>query len=145
GPEPSAVRQQPPVREQPQRAGQTAATPEPAIAAGTQTPDQAGTTPTAVVNAPQVNLLATMAVLATAQAAPATATPGVGAPPTALALRPLAPGSPAPRPQVAAPVVRPTASAGLFIPWEVLAGIGGGLISAGLVLYAFRRPSAGSS
>jgi hypothetical protein len=142
---PTAAPPPAPVTEPTQPARQTAANAEPTIAAGTQTPDQASGTPTAVVNAPQVNLLATMAVLATAQAAtPPTATPAPAAPPTALALRPLAPGSPAPRPQAAAPVVRPTASAGLFIPWEVLAGIGGGLISAGLVLYAFRRPSVGS-
>jgi hypothetical protein len=30
----------------------------------------------------------------------------------------------------------------VFIPWEVIAGIGGGIIAAALVLYAFRRTPA---
>jgi hypothetical protein len=35
--------------------------------------------------------------------------------------------------------LRPTGSSGIFIPWEVVAGIGGGIVAAGLVLFAFRR------
>jgi hypothetical protein len=97
----------------------------------------------AVVNAPQqVNLLATMSTLATAQAVPVARTPTPAAVP-ANGVRPVS--SPVPRGQTsfAAPVIRPTASSGLFIPWEVLAGVGGGLISAAIVLYAFRRPVGG--
>jgi hypothetical protein len=97
----------------------------------------------AVVNAPQqVNLLATMSTLATAQAVPVARTPTPAAAP-ANGARALS--SPVPRAQAsfAGPVIRPTASSGLFIPWEVLAGVGGGLISAAIVLYAFRRPIGG--
>ena len=39
---------------------------------------------------------------------------------------------------VAAPVTRPRGTAGVFLPWELLAGIGGGIVSAGLILLALR-------
>jgi hypothetical protein len=127
-------------------------TPAPAAPAPTDvapSPDDAapsapapGSSVPAVVNAPQqVNLLATMSTLATAQAVPVARTPT----PAAAPANGVRASSPVPRTQAsfAAPVIRPTASSGLFIPWEVLAGVGGGLISAAIVLYAFRRPIGG--
>ena len=60
-------------------------------------------------------------------------------PPVAAAqatLRPLA--TPTRQPVAAAPVTVSRSSSGVLIPWEVLAGIGGGIVSAGLALYALR-------
>jgi hypothetical protein len=141
-----APQQPPPVPQQP--AQQPPAAPAPTEAAASSedatSSAQAPSSPApAVVNAPQqVNLLATMSTLATAQAVPVARTPTPAAAP-ANGVRPVS--SPVPRSQAsfAAPVIRPTASSGLFIPWEVLAGVGGGLISAAIVLYAFRRPIGG--
>lgn len=46
---------------------------------------------------------------------------------------------PAAPPKTAAQVAKPKGSAGLFIPWEVVAGVGGGILSASIVLFASRR------
>jgi len=87
-----------------------------------------------------------MSTLATAQAAaPVARTPSpAAAPNNSPAQRAVPASSPLPRGQASfSPVIRPSATTGLFVPWEVLAGIGGGLISAAIVLYALRRPSGG--
>lgn len=59
--------------------------------------------------------------------------------------RPTATGAvvPTPRPLSAAQQIqKPRGSAGIVIPWELLAGVGGGLLSFGIVLYALRRRDA---
>jgi hypothetical protein len=71
-------------------------------------------------------------------ARPAGPTPAAAGAPAAGA--PAARVTVVPRPVTAA-AARPTGSGGLFIPWEVVGGIGGGIVAAGLVLYAFRRTS----
>jgi hypothetical protein len=47
--------------------------------------------------------------------------------------------APSARPPVAATAARPRGSNGLFVPYELLAGVGGGVVAAGITLYALRR------
>lgn len=51
--------------------------------------------------------------------------------------------TPTPRPTTVNTALRPTGSSGVLLPWELLAGIGGGVIAAGLVLVGFRRSPLG--
>jgi hypothetical protein len=68
-----------------------------------------------------------------------TTRPAAAAPPTPA---PAANVTLIPRPAVAgAQALRPVGSAGLFIPWEVVGGIGGGVIAGGLLLFALRKPN----
>jgi hypothetical protein len=103
-------------------------------------------------------LLPLLAALATQQAGgptvvpptPLVATPvtAAGAAPTPAPLAPtpqrVAPSSPVARPVASTAVAKPRGGSGLFIPYELLAGIGGGVVSAGIILYAFRRRVGGA-
>jgi hypothetical protein len=85
------------------------------------------------------------APLAAAATTPATASTPQAATPAPVAAAP----QPAParavavtavaRPVAATAAPRPRGGAGVFIPYELLAGIGGGIVTAGLLLYALRR------
>lgn len=62
-----------------------------------------------------------------APATPATAQPDRRAP------------TPTPIPRTANSALRPVGSSGVFLPWELIAGVGGGVVAAGLILVGFRR------
>ena len=50
------------------------------------------------------------------------------------------------RPVTAAqPIVKPRGSTGIFLPWELIAGVGGAIAAAGIALYAIRQRASEAS